>query len=877
MTITDAEHKKAVSVVLGKLRKHDLPGLLAAQRNGTLDEYVRPHLDDYLAKTQSKTQPNKQVAAQSSPVKKTVRIQEDVKPNASEMKDPIFICSRFLSQTILSLNVYWIPSSSISEQSGAEKRRTLAMREYVKAATAIQHFMRRRWNYRAVRALRIKNAERARLKQQMIVDDLKIQLIESAGQWKSEKVAIIAEFKAEFEELSAALQAVERELETSNAKVESLTEELKLTKEDFQELDAEFAEYRDSNPDSNAKVESLTEELKLTKEDFQELDAEFAEYRDSNPDKEYAEALEIDVNTVRDDLRQARERADLLEKDYSKFGDVKILADTLQDQVAEYKKKEEEHAQQLVKPQEEFDALSHKYDQAITALDKAKFEAEYAKADVEQLMAMADQMKSDLEESRTEAAIAKDDAENMRSKADRANMEVLEARAELEECQNQVVQLVKKCRAYESDVEETAKQVEKVENCITELDKAVTERDEAIKVLQFQNNELVDILKTRDNTLIESATVFEDREKALEDGVDNIVQELMKVKEEKDELQRDFDEVARQEAYLSKTLNEVKQKHFEEEVGKLKSDMEKSLLSDRYSAVQNKLQIAEEESKKARLEASELAAKLVTAKEQLSAAEYQQDLNEIKNVVKHLEGSLKAAVEENAALRSGGTAGNDKEAEKCRELSDWLTEHTRLGPSKSVKYATVFVKDGKYSVKRLKKAVKNDGNYLRSVGVHQDAAAIIEALNLNAGSGRDSMSSSHVSTPLSTFAPRQRQSRTPNGRVSMSPGVFGKSRTDQTPDKSVQQSAKMSSQSSITRPPPSDEGQNAASTAAVEKLAQLERQAAETARIADEASKESDRVTELYGRRSSVGGSRRSSMDSVHSGQSKIGKSTYRQ
>mmetsp|Transcript_23212 Transcript_23212/g.39302 ORF Transcript_23212/g.39302 Transcript_23212/m.39302 type:complete len:851 (-) Transcript_23212:228-2780(-) len=850
MTITDAEHKKAVSVVLGKLRKHDLPGLLAAQRNGTLDEYVRPHLDDYLAKTQSKTQPNKQVAAQSSPVKKTVRIQEDVKPNASEMKDPIFISILLLQRIargFLARRSYHSMSIGfrrlqLVSRARAEKRRTLAMREYVKAATAIQHFMRRRWNYRAVRALRIKNAERARLKQQMIVDDLKIQLIESAGQWKSEKVAIIAEFKAEFEELSAALQAVERELETSNA-----------------------------------KVESLTEELKLTKEDFQELDAEFAEYRDSNPDKEYAEALEIDVNTVRDDLRQARERADLLEKDYSKFGDVKILADTLQDQVAEYKKKEEEHAQQLVKPQEEFDALSHKYDQAITALDKAKFEAEYAKADVEQLMAMADQMKSDLEESRTEAAIAKDDAENMRSKADRANMEVLEARAELEECQNQVVQLVKKCRAYESDVEETAKQVEKVENCITELDKAVTERDEAIKVLQFQNNELVDILKTRDNTLIESATVFEDREKALEDGVDNIVQELMKVKEEKDELQRDFDEVARQEAYLSKTLNEVKQKHFEEEVGKLKSDMEKSLLSDRYSAVQNKLQIAEEESKKARLEASELAAKLVTAKEQLSAAEYQQDLNEIKNVVKHLEGSLKAAVEENAALRSGGTAGNDKEAEKCRELSDWLTEHTRLGPSKSVKYATVFVKDGKYSVKRLKKAVKNDGNYLRSVGVHQDAAAIIEALNLNAGSGRDSMSSSHVSTPLSTFAPRQRQSRTPNGRVSMSPGVFGKSRTDQTPDKSVQQSAKMSSQSSITRPPPSDEGQNAASTAAVEKLAQLERQAAETARIADEASKESDRVTELYGRRSSVGGSRRSSMDSVHSGQSKIGKSTYRQ
>lgn len=48
------EQQKALSVVLNQLRKKDISGLLAAQRNGTLDEYVRPHLDAYMAKQAEK-------------------------------------------------------------------------------------------------------------------------------------------------------------------------------------------------------------------------------------------------------------------------------------------------------------------------------------------------------------------------------------------------------------------------------------------------------------------------------------------------------------------------------------------------------------------------------------------------------------------------------------------------------------------------------------------------------------------------------------------------------------------------------------------------------------------------------------------------------
>ena len=48
------EQQRALSIVLNNLKKKNLSGLLAAQRNGTLDEFVKPHLDAYWEKETSK-------------------------------------------------------------------------------------------------------------------------------------------------------------------------------------------------------------------------------------------------------------------------------------------------------------------------------------------------------------------------------------------------------------------------------------------------------------------------------------------------------------------------------------------------------------------------------------------------------------------------------------------------------------------------------------------------------------------------------------------------------------------------------------------------------------------------------------------------------
>jgi hypothetical protein len=47
-TISDSEFRKAQSIALEKLRKKNLMGLLAAQRDGTLQEFVRPELEAYV-------------------------------------------------------------------------------------------------------------------------------------------------------------------------------------------------------------------------------------------------------------------------------------------------------------------------------------------------------------------------------------------------------------------------------------------------------------------------------------------------------------------------------------------------------------------------------------------------------------------------------------------------------------------------------------------------------------------------------------------------------------------------------------------------------------------------------------------------------------
>jgi hypothetical protein len=49
-SLTEIEEKKVVSAVLSSLRKKNLSGLLAAQREGSLDNFISPHVDEYIAK-----------------------------------------------------------------------------------------------------------------------------------------------------------------------------------------------------------------------------------------------------------------------------------------------------------------------------------------------------------------------------------------------------------------------------------------------------------------------------------------------------------------------------------------------------------------------------------------------------------------------------------------------------------------------------------------------------------------------------------------------------------------------------------------------------------------------------------------------------------
>jgi hypothetical protein len=49
------EQQRVLGIVLNQLKKKNLSGLLAAQRNGTLDEFVKPHVDAYWEKEANKT------------------------------------------------------------------------------------------------------------------------------------------------------------------------------------------------------------------------------------------------------------------------------------------------------------------------------------------------------------------------------------------------------------------------------------------------------------------------------------------------------------------------------------------------------------------------------------------------------------------------------------------------------------------------------------------------------------------------------------------------------------------------------------------------------------------------------------------------------
>mmetsp|Transcript_5422 Transcript_5422/g.5555 ORF Transcript_5422/g.5555 Transcript_5422/m.5555 type:complete len:211 (+) Transcript_5422:101-733(+) len=58
ISLTEEEHKKAVSIVINDLRKKDLKGLLAAQRSNQLNEFIEPYLNEYINKKFSSIPPS---------------------------------------------------------------------------------------------------------------------------------------------------------------------------------------------------------------------------------------------------------------------------------------------------------------------------------------------------------------------------------------------------------------------------------------------------------------------------------------------------------------------------------------------------------------------------------------------------------------------------------------------------------------------------------------------------------------------------------------------------------------------------------------------------------------------------------------------------
>jgi predicted nucleic acid-binding Zn-ribbon protein len=282
--------------------------------------------------------------------------------------------------------------------------------------------------------------------------------------------------------------------------------------------------------------------------------------------------------------------------------------------------------------------------------------------------------------------------------------------------------------------------------------------------------------------------VLEDREsalvqiKTLEDGVDNILQELTEVKGERDELQNALDEALQLQAKLKKSLDDAEQRKYDIEneqrikdntlstmkASGMKADMEKSILSERVTALQNDLKRADSERNSARAEAAALATKLQESADQQAALGYRNDVSDIKNLVKSLEDSLKAAVDENAMLRGRGDefkesdsiVGVDDEISdhierdiaKCQEMSEWMIDEAQIVPSKALNYSTFIVQDGKSSIKRLRKAVKRDGGYLENLGIEDvDAVAITYALGIGVSIGSEPL----FPVSLSPSAPRQ--------------------------------------------------------------------------------------------------------------------------
>jgi hypothetical protein len=100
--LSEADEKRAIGAVLSDLRKKDLSGLLAAQREGRLDDFMTPHLNAYIEKkypvvpeptpTETSTPPRNEIPKKSfiSPPKPQTPVR--VVETPIEPKEPVVVC-----------------------------------------------------------------------------------------------------------------------------------------------------------------------------------------------------------------------------------------------------------------------------------------------------------------------------------------------------------------------------------------------------------------------------------------------------------------------------------------------------------------------------------------------------------------------------------------------------------------------------------------------------------------------------------------------------------------------------------------------------------------------------------------------------------------
>lgn len=90
--ISDAEMQQATAAVINLLKKKDIRGMLKAQREDYLDEFIHPHLQDYIAKKYpppvSSPAPTKEVIKDTQTVKPVVKQETEIKAPAKRLQPP---------------------------------------------------------------------------------------------------------------------------------------------------------------------------------------------------------------------------------------------------------------------------------------------------------------------------------------------------------------------------------------------------------------------------------------------------------------------------------------------------------------------------------------------------------------------------------------------------------------------------------------------------------------------------------------------------------------------------------------------------------------------------------------------------------------------